>query len=759
MEAGVKDGATPLLKSCTGPPAIAAGTEYLVFSFILVFPTPNATTEVDEVRFTKRYLHGQRTHQSIMDSVAIHSAARSHDKFSIKCKSSLKSMRNATIEIFLTFFQTMFGDDTDCDLVTFTSAGNDELFMCIKLSDRLAEQFADMADYPLQLHMDCLTKLGIKISDTTDVIPAFVRFDAFQKNEGLLKWYPKLDAPEEASILRRVDTIRLLYDKITDYIDLPEMEQMGLVTYFPCHNWATLAALRNCWASVTNPSASSLHQPIEMVRSYFGEGIAFYFLFVQELARATLVLIPVAALVRSGYFVYLEHSDGRDLLAVLYSVVLMGWFAVFNKHWRRTEAFYANRWGMDRRPSNSEIHELLNPNFAGELRPWPIDENETVEEPIGSKLAVGLAISILGQLLFIALIVICVSYTQYKASVEDARGHASAQKVAALAVSAQIQVFSYTWGWLSAVLTDQEQHMTIRAWHESKARKTFVVGFFNTFFSFFYVGFFQRFVDPKAVSSNTLQTSMQIVYGTYVILGLVDLVKPYLESRTKVWRARGRRGTDSSNYMPVIEKQAALSKYTGESLAGDYMQVCFPIGFVVLFSVVMPLLTVVLAFVTLLVQQRADAWKLLNTYRRPFPDMVDGIGMWNKVMHGLEIISICVNLLLLLTHFDAARFLAFVPGLREDLTARPVVTKALIFFVTLNVILACKAGFDFLVPDETERTTLEKKRQDYQRLRLLEKKAEFREGATMWAEGDEVASAFHENPPNLRSRACSMPPL
>mmetsp|Transcript_106665 Transcript_106665/g.318859 ORF Transcript_106665/g.318859 Transcript_106665/m.318859 type:complete len:765 (-) Transcript_106665:42-2336(-) len=728
-----------------GPPAA-----YLAFSFIFVFPLPSSTTEAEEASFAKEFLAGQRTHQSIMDGMAIHKVARSDSKFGITCGESLKSMRNATIEIFQSFFKTMFGDDPGCRLVQFTSMDNTKLFMCVAMSDRLAEQFADMADYPLQLDIRSLEKLGIKIQDSRGVVPAYVRFDAFQKDAGLLRLYQKPESPEETCVLRRVDRIRLLYDKITDYVDLPEMELMGLVNYLPCHNVATLAQLNRKWAR-NSRVLLTLTQPIDRIRNYFGESVAFYFLFVQELSRAMVLLVPFAGLAECGRSLLPAGSAWKDGVASAYSLLLVVWFISFNKHWRRTEAEYGNLWGMDRRPSNAEIRELVNPQFSGELKPWPIDENEMVEEPIRSKLLLGSAISGLGQFFFIALIVLSVSVTQYRASREDAQGHSSAHNMAALAVSAQIQVFGFAWEYVAAWLTDKEQHPTMSAWHESKARKKFVVGFINTFFSFFYVGFFQGLVDPRALSSQPLRTNMVIVYGSYIVFGLLDIAMPLLEYYLKIFfearELRQRGGVYQQGAVSFLEMQAKLPKYSGESLAADYMQVFFSLAFVVLFSVVMPLLTVCLALCTFVLQLRVDAWKLLHTYRRVFPDMADGIGLWNNVMRSLEFLSICVNLCLLITHYDAVRFFTWVPGVRESLNRSPTVTKALMFFIALNIFRMCKASFDYIVPDEPERTSLEKKRQDLQIARLKEREAEFQEGATMWASGDPEASAFHQVPP------------
>mmetsp|Transcript_26784 Transcript_26784/g.62469 ORF Transcript_26784/g.62469 Transcript_26784/m.62469 type:complete len:764 (+) Transcript_26784:58-2349(+) len=748
-----EDAQTPLMRRrfSTDDPEETRTSECITFGWIFQFPLPSSTTEADEADFREEFLHSGQTHQSRMNSLVINPSARSDTRFHILCDASLKSMRNATIEMFESFFTTLCEGDPDCRWVKFTSVMGDSLFFCVKLSDSLAEQFADLVDYPLQLNTAALQKLEIKISKLEEVVPAYVRYDAFQKDQGMLQLHAKPEAPQEKCVLRRVDRIRLLYDKLIYYMHLPEMELMGLISCFPCHNQHTLRMLKAEWGTLSRLRVVfSMHQPIDKVRNYFGEEVAFYFLFVQEVAFALLLLMPAAGLARVLSALFPEQSGGRDLVTVFYSLLLMVGFPAFNRHWARTEAHYGNLWGMDMRPSHFEVKQPVNPKFVGELVPWDVNENELVEIPIRSKRLVGLFLSGLGELSFVLVIMLCASYTQYTAGRYGNEGHKQAQKIAALALSGQIQVFGAAWNPISTMLTDLEQHVTVSSWHQAKARKAFTVGFFNTFFSFFYVGFVSPFVDPQADGNGLLQTNMEIVYGTYMGLAIVDIVWPWgLLKLSEFLRAHKLRkqGKGGDGQVGFVERQAKLLKYTGEALASDYMQVCFPLAFVVMFSAVMPLLTVFLAFVTLILQLRADAWKLLNTYRRPFPEMADGIGLWNGVMQGLEIACIFVNLLLLLTHFNAGRFTTHIPGMREALAHQPVLANILIFVVSLNVILFARTLFMNWVPSVSANTRLEKKRQRLQRLRLVQNRSQFKEQATMWAEGNAEMSAFDMVPP------------
>merc|ERR1711964_371527 len=110
-------------------------------------------------------------------------------------------------------------------------------------------------------------------------------------------------------------------------------------------------------------------------------------------AKRLAVLIIAAGL---SLVLNMSQALEADTIYLLYCVTLTLWFTGFRKHWVRTEAYYINKWGMDRMKSQEEIHDILNPDFIGEMKPWPLDENIEVEQPFKQKLVAGRLVSAIG---------------------------------------------------------------------------------------------------------------------------------------------------------------------------------------------------------------------------------------------------------------------------------------------------------------------------------------------------------------------------
>merc|ERR1712118_363110 len=189
-----------------------------------------------------------------------------------------------------------------------------------------------------------------------------------------------------------------------------------------------------------------------------------------------------------------------------------------------------------------------------------------------------------------------------------------------------------------------------------------------------------------------------------------------------------------------------MSKYDGAEQTNDYMQIIYAIGFVVMFSVATPFLTVLLAVITLRVQRRADAWKLIKLFRRTYPDMDVGIGTWNSALMILNYAGIWVNILLIVMNCDMGKFCSLSPFLEHAYADQPWLTKSWIFLVAVIFFSTCAHMFHSKVPNERARTTLSKRRQALQRERLYSEQQVILEKITMWAKGDPSSSAFEKTP-------------
>jgi len=730
------------------------------FDYVIVFPMPSAPNIDDEEReFQKQHAVDKSGYKKLLLDRIVDESTKTRLQTELDKCESLAHLRANTIQMFCSFFESLFashgaGQAKASKLFAFTCAKRKHLFLCVSLGDVVAESLAVHGEYGVQLEAKSLHKLGIEHPEPKASVPAYVNFEFFQKREGLVRKYERPGSVESA-VLRRVDRIRLMYDKITDYLDFDGFEQLGLVAEaYPVHDSAIVETLRSKWvnrsllsvqwsrsqAGLPTLEGNGLGnqgdhgregqqgKPMDIIRDYFGEKIAFYFLFLEKLATAEITL-AIIAIPTSIFRHVLSGTQYGDVPQLLYSLCLVLWFMGFAKHWRRVQFAYANRWGMDT-ILQDEIKQPINPRFCGEKQPSPLNKLLKVLRPDKQKQFRGSIKSMLAQVMFMLVVVVGVSTIEYFAAEFDAQGNSWAYQIAALALIGQIKVLDFLWtSYFVVALTDWEQHVSLADYDTSKARKTFRWKFINTFYSFFYTAFFEGILDPDKCKSaggcpRLLHNNLTIVYLTYIALSIVDVVKPVVSLKYRIWKD-GEVEREAKQKKPekrsFLEHQAKMDSYRGDDHTADYLEIVLPMYFFVMFSMVAPLFSVGLAVLCIVTQLRADAWKLLLGCRRVFPDKAAGIGGWNVAVGVLEFLCIIVNILLVITQLDLVALLGFWPHLQELLLENPVAVKTLIFFVALNVLMTVRAVINILIPDKPKALSLERARQNLQRLKLLEK--------------------------------------
>merc|ERR1719193_667869 len=128
--------------------------------------------------------------------------------------------------------------------------------------------------------------------------------------------------------------------------------------------------------------------------------------------------------------------------------------------------------------------------------------------------------------------------------------------------------------------------------------------FINTFYSFFYVAFFQDVLDHKSCvqaggCKALLKNNLDIVYVTYIAFGALDIFVPLATFKMNIWleaRALGKQGREDTS-LSFLEQQAKMQAYQGDDYNADWMQIILPLYFFSMFSMVSPLLAVGLAAV------------------------------------------------------------------------------------------------------------------------------------------------------------------
>merc|ERR1719198_464628 len=77
-----------------------------------------------------------------------------------------------------------------------------------------------------------------------------------------------------------------------------------------------------------------------------------------------------------------------------------------------------------------------------------------------------------------------------------------------------------------------------------------------------------------------------------------------------------------------LEAQAKCPPYAGDT--DDFMELVLSLGFVMMFSVIMPLMAL-LALLSNLLEMRLLAYRMTNVNQRPAPRGQEGIGAWQSI--------------------------------------------------------------------------------------------------------------------------------
>jgi hypothetical protein len=190
------------------------------------------------------------------------------------------------------------------------------------------------------------------------------------------------------TVLTQIDCIRLVMDKITDFVNMPLLRACGLIEdSFPLHHrdkldslkslwnfhddWSICKSWKLTWKCIVGQIRLTFREPIPYIREYFGEEVALYFVFTQSLAQGTLLLAAMDLV----FWLFVQDEHLKHALHAIFAII---WFRAFTQIWRQTEEWYAEMWGISMHQT-SGLKALINPRFSG------TDEKKTNEGHEGQR--------------------------------------------------------------------------------------------------------------------------------------------------------------------------------------------------------------------------------------------------------------------------------------------------------------------------------------------------------------------------------------
>lgn len=507
------------------------------------------------------------------------------------------------------------------------------------------------------------------------------------------------------------------------------------------------AAARKEWYRIVGPD-----KRLNEVRDYFGERIAFYFAFLWHTIKFLMILsvFAIAVTVRE-----VMKFDWRDIALgnkwdeqarIAFGCITAIWSAVFVQTWRRREAILANRWGTesqnitttwilkhdskknrnllrqklqskdDTASSHARKSHLKKPLSVASLS---IAHSRSEENSQTQARQCGRIFSWFVTTLFVALVCCTTALIMWLRSQLVSENQPIAARLTSLLLSLQTQVYINLWPYAASWLTNLEYQFLERDFICSHAIKVFLVDFFTGFAANFYTGFFQEFLetkvgDQKAYYMTVLVIDMEVIFGIYIFCTLLDILLPFVSLKCRLMsEARKMKSLIGCTHeVSYLESQAKYDEYSGEYETYDYEQIIFPLAFVMLFGITMPL-AVFLALLTVFAQLKADAWKLANVYQRPYPMYADGISKWRvSLLALLSVMSAFVNLGLIIFRLKDEKG---IDGMKRQ--------EMYTFFKGEHALIAAIVLIQVAIPSVPRFVVAEKQRQDWQQHQVRSKMA------------------------------------
>lgn len=554
----------------------------------------------------------------------------------------------------------------------------------------------------------------------------------------------KIAAKDKFVEFTEVDEIRLIMWQIAAWIDTDELIAQGIIVgVFPMHNFDTVVELNKQWASLNNITSLPDHHSEDLVREYFGEKIAFLVMWIVSYTRA---LAPLACV---GILGVIAKIPGMPLsfqrgTRWLFCGLICVWAAVFNQTFKNRTARVRQKWCAEGSEDRLRTRGDWDPSLEGT---WGLTVRKMGVQ-VGALLYLIAFVYVIGLIANMrrsakehnttdfseVLITIVIQaggwiYGRTAAIWVSMQNH-RVQNHWEDAVSVQlvlVKLFIALYPFINFAFLQHYTDVTCGTSLKDAAAKVYVGESYPKGMSssdlkwldtdtFRYVAGSQTCIygcfpetcqiengKPVCVTNcvSLLESAllMNFVTVNFITIGL--MLAPIFIIRAKIFMEKRKMaeaiGSDSLyTWLQLQAKQLEVTPYEyyswGGSVMEDFLEYVVAFSLVVCFGMMLPLIAIV-AFLSTMVYARLGAFRFANVTSRPFPDVKDGIGVWQKIITTVCTIACIIN----------AGLVTFVmPPIRDW----PRTNRLLAFLALQHLLLFVQTFVGFVLPDEPEDVRL-----------------------------------------------------
>jgi hypothetical protein len=535
----------------------------------------------------------------------------------------------------------------------------------------------------------------------------------------IYKTHTEDDFPDSDAIFKTLDKVNLIHHIITSKdkdcagINIGKLlHEKELVSYFPLHEANVIAELKMNklqWFLMPEDFANK-------IRDYFGDRIAFYFLFMAFYWKW---LVPIAIVGLALQFIDVIFRTPDNITAIPFCILMSVWSTFLPYFWRRQEAKYAIGWGT---LDLVESLEPCRPEHYGDPRINPVTAQVEPYYPWQKRILSYVKSYSLMAFTSVLVIFCALMIVLSRHNMRDSTpgGLWTFQLLLALFVEVTNGVLTRMTRWL----TTNENHRTQSEHETHMLAKVMVLKFVTSYFVLYYTAFFKHhsyiFDEPMECYRGDCFLDLQWQLATFVFFRLtISNLYEWFEPKVKLWwrslfhernsvmttlhsTLSGHTLLELAD-MSAAEQQAKKDKYDEFR---NFDEVLLSHGFSTFFAVSSPWVCAA-TLVASLVEIAVDMKSLMDSRQRPIPRKARSNEPWSTAFDLYGVMAASTNIVLLI----------FASNQYDDWTF----TEKLVLFIYLeHMILLARMLLKLIFPEVPRNVELLQLKQDNMVHRCLE---------------------------------------
>jgi hypothetical protein len=314
------------------------------------------------------------------------------------------------------------------------------------------------------------------------------------------------------------------------------------------------------------------------------------------------------------------------------------------KFWSDHEKLYALRWGT----CDFEETERELPTYEGEIKTSYINGDPMKVVDIKAQIA-RRRVSWLVIMACSLVVVMCFAATFLFKFWLIAHNMSNISPLADVINAISIAVLDVIYKDVATKLTVFENCRTQTEFNDSLITKLFIFGFCNSYAPIIYIAFVKKWVGDPCLSDSCMGELSQTLSIIFVFRSLLSHAQTYflpkimfLHAKCSIKASTIKTKAGNIKEKKVDEMELEYLKGSYDDVFTDYNEISVQFGFLALFVTAFPLAPL-FAMLSNFVEDRVDGWKLLHSFRRPWPTPGEDIGSWFEIFTLVSVLGVFFN--------------------------------------------------------------------------------------------------------------------